>query len=52
MRGVGDIGDGDIPGARVFPPVRLRYDEAEVERELATVEECVEEDALESAAYL
>ena len=47
MMGDGDIGDGDIPGARVFPPVRLRYDEAEVERELATVEECVEEDALE-----
>ena len=31
---------------RTFPPIRLRYDEAEVENELATLEEIVEEEAL------
>ena len=44
-------GDGDdASGAAVpheqrqFPPIRLRYDDAEVENQLATVEEAVEEE--------
>jgi len=44
----GERGDYGVSAApRTFPPIRLRYDEAEVENELATLEEIVEEEALE-----
>ena len=57
--GLGDLQDdfilqamlgGDETSARPqssFPPIRLRYDDAEVDNALATVEEMVEEDLLE-----
>lgn len=44
------MGDGDETSAQPitsFPPIRLRYDDNEVEDALATVEEIVEEDLLE-----
>ena len=57
MMGGGEDGEGDGEGGesgaavpheqRQFPPIRLRYDDAEVENQLATVEEAVEEEALE-----
>ena len=52
MMGGGGGDDDESGGAvpheqRQFPPIRLRYDEAEVEEQLATVEEAVEEEALE-----
>lgn len=51
MGGGGDDDDesgGAVPHEqRQFPPIRLRYDDAEVEDQLATVEEAVEEEALE-----
>ena len=46
-------GEGDDAGAtsshsqKEFPPIRLRYDDKEVEETLATLEEIVEEEALE-----
>ena len=40
-------GDDDAQPRTSFPPIRLRYDDNEVEDALATVEEIVEEDLLE-----
>jgi protein LTV1 len=46
MMGGGDDAPG-VTGKREFPPIRLRYDDAEVEDELAQLEDIAEEDALE-----
>ena len=52
LRAMGGDAEGPDEGGGAqqqssFPPVRLRYDDAEVDRALETVEEMVEEDLLE-----
>ena len=46
MLGEGEVGP-DPHDAKAFPPVVLRYDESEVERQLEAIEEELEEEALE-----